>query len=202
LHDNLRRSLLFRFTKLDKSVIGLHFHRNISLTFRGLLAIGVVILCSSSATAQVGASGGIGAGGGQPVPGSANVPIYRVMKAGEITMSVNLWGFVGGPGHYDIPASTTLVELLSYAGGPTAQSRLTDIRIIHADTTYEKRVEVFNIQQYIESGDVSQNPYLLTGDTIVVSGRALDVFFQTVSIITNIMVIVTALINFISFTAK
>jgi hypothetical protein len=145
---------------------------------------------------------GSSGGGSQVQPGSGNVPIYRVLKAGEITMAVNLWGFVGGPGHYEVPASTTLVDLLSYAGGPTPSSRLTDIRVIHADTTYEKRVEVFNLNQWFETGDGSQNPYLLTGDTIVVSGRALDVFFQTVSIITNIMVIVTALINFISFTGK
>jgi protein involved in polysaccharide export with SLBB domain len=92
--------------------------------------------------------------------------------------------------------------LLSYAGGPTPQARLTDIRIIHADTLNEHRVEVFNLEEYRDNGDLAQNPYLQPGDTIIVSGRALDVFFQTVTVVTNIMVIVTALINFIAFTAK
>ena len=185
----------------DPIVKRLDIQRSVRAFVVSMFIVASVALCVSHTHAQ-GIPGVSGGGGGQPIAGSPNVPIYRVMKAGEITMSVNLWGFVGGPGHYEIPASTTLVGLLSYAGGPTPQSRLTDIRIIHADTTYEKRVEVFNLQQFLEAGDESQNPYLLTGDTIVVSGRALDVFFQTVAIITNIMVIVTALINFISFTAK
>ena len=137
-----------------------------------------------------------------PSAASPNVPIYKIQKAGEIVIPINLWGYVGGPGHYDVPGSTTLVDLISYAGGPTAQARLTDIRIIHADSTSEHREQIYNIEAYITSGDLSQNPYLVPGDTVVVSGRALDVFFQTVSVITNIMVIVTALINFISFTHK
>ncbi len=143
-------------------------------------------------------------GGTQPLITSqgANAPVYRILKQGEIVIPINLWGFVGGPGHYDVAGSTTLVDLLSYAGGPTPQARLTDVRIIHADTNSEFREQIYNIEAYITHGDLSQNPYLVPGDTIVVSGRALDVFFQTVSVITNIMVIVTALINFISFTAK
>jgi hypothetical protein len=141
-------------------------------------------------------------GTSQPLISSPNAPIYKIIKQGEIVISVNLWGFVGGAGHYDVAASTTLIELLSYAGGPTPQARLTDIRIIHADTLNEHRVEVFNLEEYRDNGDLAQNPYLQPGDTIIVSGRALDVFFQTVTVVTNIMVIVTALINFIAFTAK
>jgi protein involved in polysaccharide export with SLBB domain len=140
--------------------------------------------------------------GGGGMSASPNVPLYRIAKGNEFTISVNLWGFVGGPGRYEVPTSTTLTELLSFAGGPTASARLVDIRIIHADTTYENRVEVFNLENWKEGVDLSQNPLLTPGDTIVVSGRALDVFFQTISIVSNILVIVTALVNFISFSTK
>jgi hypothetical protein len=144
-----------------------------------------------------------GAGNAQPIsPASSGLPIYKVFRTGEVTIDVNLWGYVGSPGHYTIPGSTPLVELLSYAGGPTSQARLVDIRIVHADTASEKRVESFNLEAYRDNGDLSQNPLLVPGDTIIVSGRALDVFFQAIGIITNIMVIITALINFISFTTK
>jgi len=165
-----------------------------------LLPTILILGCFASvATAQPGTNGG----GTQPLTASANAPIYRISKAGEITIPINLWGYVGGPGHYDVPSSTTLIDLISYAGGPQAQARLVDIRIIHADTSFgERRVEVFNLEAYRDYGDLSQNPLLVPGDTIIVSGRALDVFFQAVSVVTNIMVIVTALINFISFTAK
>lgn len=141
-------------------------------------------------------------GGGGGMTASPNVPLYRIAKGNEFTISVNLWGFVGGPGKYEVPTSTTLTELLSFAGGPTPSARLVDIRIIHADTSFENRVEVFNLEDWKEGVDLSQNPLLTPGDTIVVSGRALDVFFQTISIVSNILVIVTALVNFISFSTK
>ncbi|HEY3875655.1 MAG TPA: SLBB domain-containing protein [Candidatus Kapabacteria bacterium] len=145
--------------------------------------------------------GASGPGASQPLnPTSTNMPIYNVMRGGEIQIDINLWGFVGSPGHYRVPGSTSLVELLSFAGGPTSQARLVDIKIVHADTTAIKRVQMYNLEAYRDDGDLSQNPLLEPGDTIIVSGRALDVFFEAIGIITNIMVIITALISFISFT--
>src|SRR5437764_3586063 len=138
----------------------------------------------------------------QPGSGNQNMPIFNVMRGGEIQIDINLWGFVNAPGHYRVPGSTSLVELMSFAGGPSPQARLVDIRIVHADTAQERRVETYNLEAYRDDGDLAQNPLLVPGDKIIVSGSALDVFFQAIGIITNIMVIITALINFISFTAK
>lgn len=163
-----------------------------------LLAIGLLLASVERAHAQPTSGGGLNA----PLNTSPNVPLYRIAKGNEVTISVNLWGFVGSPGRYEVPASTTLTELLSFAGGPNPTARLVDIRVIHADTTFENRVEVFNLESWQDGIDLNQNPYLTPGDTIVVSGRALDVFFQTISIISNVLVIVTALVNFISFSTK
>ncbi len=166
----------------------------------------VAVLVSTTSNAALAQGppaipGQTGPGASQPLnPSSSNMPIYNVMRGGEIQIDVNLWGFVGSPGHYRVPGSTSLVELLSFAGGPTAQARLVDIRIVHADTAAEKRVEMYNLESYRDNGDLSQNPLLEPGDTIIVSGRALDVFFQAIGVITNIMVIITALISFITFT--
>ncbi len=165
----------------------------------------LAVLWSFAATPSAIAQNGQGGSGGpsQPLnPTTPNMAIYNVMRGGEIQIDVNLWGYVGSPGHYRVPGSTSLVELLSFAGGPTAQARLVDIRVIHADTASEKRVETYNLEAYRDNGDLSQNPLLEPGDTIVVSGRALDIFFQAIGVITNIMVIITALISFITFTTK
>ncbi|HET6401313.1 MAG TPA: SLBB domain-containing protein [Candidatus Kapabacteria bacterium] len=179
--------------------------RRLIVPIATVLAVVVSLAASREALAQRGA-GGVGQtapGASQPLnPSTPNMPIYNVMRGGEIQIDVNLWGFVGSPGHYRVPSSTSLVELLSFAGGPTAQARLVDIRIVHADTAAQKRVEMYNLESYRDNGDLSQNPLLEPGDTIIVSGRALDVFYQAIGIITNVMVIITALINFISFTTK
>jgi hypothetical protein len=174
------------------------------MKFLAVVALIAVTFVADTSWAQRGPSSpGGGPGTSQPLnPSSSNMPIFNVSRGGEIQIDVNLWGFVNSPGHYRVPGSTSLVELLSFAGGPTAQARLVDIRVVHADTAAERRVEMYNLEAYRDNGDLGQNPLLEPGDTIIVSGRALDVFFQAIGIITNIMVIITALINFISFTTK
>ncbi len=123
---------------------------------------------SHSAFAQRGSGGGMGGqpglGASQPLnPTTPNMPIFNVMRGGEIQIDVNLWGFVGSPGHYRVPGSTSLVELLSFAGGPTAQARLVDIRVVHADTAAQQRVQIYNLEAYRDDGDLSQNPAPRTG---------------------------------------
>ena len=171
----------------------------------GRIAIVMLVLCatmcgSNRATAQRGPDRGSNPNPSQQIGGTPNT--FTVMRGGELPIQINLWGFVGSPGQYKVPASTSLIELLSLAGGPTDKARLVDIRIVHADTSSENRVQTYNLEAYRDNGDLSQNPLLVPGDTIIVSGRALDVFFQTITVITNIMVIVTALVSFIQFTKK
>ena len=121
------------------------------------------VIVSSSAHAQRGGGQpGVGTGASQPLnPTSPNMPIFNVLRGGEVQIDVNLWGFVNSPGHYRVPGSTSLVELLSFAGGPSAQARLVDIRIVHADTAQERRVESYNLEAYRDDGDLSQNPLLV-----------------------------------------
>ena len=56
-------------------------------------------------------------------------------------MPVNLWGFVKNPGRYEVPISTDLVQLLSYAGGPLPDADLGSVkvtRIIQRDNQIRK----------------------------------------------------------------
>jgi SLBB domain len=178
----------------------------VSMKFFIVFLTAILVIVADGVVLAQGAPaipGQTGPGASQPLnPSTPNMAIYSVMRGGEVQIDINLWGYVGSPGHYRVPGSTSLVELLSFAGGPTAQARLVDIRIIHADTASEKRVETYNLESYRDNGDLSQNPLLEPGDTIMVSGRALDVLFQAIGVITNIMVIITALISFISFTTR
>ena len=55
---------------------------------------------------------------------------YYVAKSGELTMQVNVWGYVKNPGRYEIPTSTNLIQLISYAGGPLTDASTDDVRVI------------------------------------------------------------------------
>jgi hypothetical protein len=61
--------------------------------------------------------------------GASSAAYYYISKPGEITMSINLWGYVRNPGRYEVPISTDLIQLLSYAGGPLADADLGSVKI-------------------------------------------------------------------------
>jgi NADH:ubiquinone oxidoreductase subunit F (NADH-binding) len=61
--------------------------------------------------------------------GASSASYYYISKPGEITMAVNLWGHVRNPGRYEVPISTDIVQLVSYAGGPTSDADLSSVKI-------------------------------------------------------------------------
>jgi protein involved in polysaccharide export with SLBB domain len=96
---------------------------------------------------------------------------YFLGSQDQVLMAVNVWGFVNMPGQYMVPLETDLVSLLSYAGGPREDARIKRIRVVRtsaeADTSLVINVDVKN---FVTSGDLDENPLLLPGDTVVVSG--------------------------------
>jgi NADH:ubiquinone oxidoreductase subunit F (NADH-binding) len=61
--------------------------------------------------------------------GASSAAYYYISKPGEITMPINVWGHVRNPGRYEVPISTDLIQLLSFAGGPMPEARLSAVKI-------------------------------------------------------------------------
>ncbi|MCB0378623.1 MAG: hypothetical protein KDD33_09040 [Bdellovibrionales bacterium] len=86
-------------------------------------------------------------------------------QPGTVLMKVNLWGAIQRPGIHHIPANTDLMTLISYAGGPQPQAKLSDV-IIKRDTgKVRKRIDV-DVQELISG--VSHHQVALQPDDIVV----------------------------------
>ncbi|MFN3135669.1 MAG: SLBB domain-containing protein [Candidatus Kryptonium sp.] len=121
------------------------------------------------------------------VTGGGSSAYYFVGKTGELTITVNLWGFVRNPGRYEVPSSTDLVQLISYGGGPLKEAKLKDVKIIRSareDTTIVEKVIKINVEKIIEDGEPS--PILLPGDTVVVPGGSIDVIKDILAILRDI----------------
>lgn len=121
------------------------------------------------------------------VTGGGSSAYYFVGKTGELTITVNLWGFVRNPGRYEVPSSTDLVQLISYGGGPLKEAKLKDVKIIRnvrEDTTIVEKVIKVNVEKIIEDGEPS--PLLLPGDTVVVPGGSIDVIKDILAILRDI----------------
>ncbi|MBN1540809.1 hypothetical protein JW992_01595 [candidate division KSB1 bacterium] len=99
---------------------------------------------------------------------------YFLGSEDQVLMPVNVWGFVQKPGQYMVPFDTDLISLLSFAGGPREEAKITGIKVVRANQAQtaapDQTVIQVDVKKFLESGDSNLIPVLRPGDTIVVSG--------------------------------
>ncbi len=166
--------------------------KNLTLVLAGALFISLFL--SLPAVAQL--ESGIGAS----LTGASSAAYYYISKPGEITMPVNLWGYVKNPGRYEVPISTDLIQLVSYAGGPLADADMGSVkitRVVRREDAIRKVEYSVNLNHLDKLDDKALN--LEPGDTIYiesVSFKVADVF----NFITTAAIITASIANVISVT--
>jgi len=94
---------------------------------------------------------------------------YSIAKPGELTMQVNVWGQVTHPGRYEVSIQTDLVQLLSYAGGPTMDAKLNSVKItrfLKTDNGVTKSESFVNLEDLYRVNEAAL--ILQPGDTIFI----------------------------------
>jgi len=128
--------------------------------------------------------------GGTVQTGPNRAAQYYLGYEDELLIPVNIWGFVQKPGQYMVPDNTELIALLSYAGGPTNDAKISNIRIIRNDPTQGNIVYVINVKKFIDTGDERLIPSLKPGDTIIVKGTTFHWITRFFSFISQLAVLV------------
>ena len=73
----------------------------------------------------------------------------------SVTIECYVWGQVRNPGAYELPPSSSVVELISKAGGPTDYADLSKIKILRKDKTYKINLKRRKSLSFLlEQGDV------------------------------------------------
>ena len=101
--------------------------------------------------------------------------VYDLGDPNGVNIEVNLWGFVKFPGRYIVPYNSTLIDVMSFSGGPIESSNLEEIRIFRPskDSLKSKNTIIkLNYEDLMWSDDIKQgnlnNPVLQAGDIIIV----------------------------------
>jgi len=127
--------------------------------------------------------------------GASSAAYYYISKPGEITMSVNLWGYVRNPGRYEVPISTDLIMLLSYAGGPLREADLGSVRIARAVRREDaiRTVEyTVNLDRFDKLDEKARD--IEPGDTIFIEAPAIS-WIDVFSVMTTLAIITAAVSN-------
>lgn len=119
---------------------------------------------------------------------------YSLAGQGGLVITVNLWGYVGRPGQYEVPGSTNLVQLISLAGGPTENAELDKVEIVRQimqpDSTFKTEVIPVDLREFKEKG--GQTPLLSPGDTIIVPGSTSESLRLVLAFLGPVFSLVTA----------
>jgi len=95
---------------------------------------------------------------------------YILGQEKKLEMMVHILGEVKTPGEYQVVDGTSVLELLSKAGGPTEYSQLATISLTRAlaTGTSEPRVVTVDLDHYLHSSQPVGIPALQPGDVVMV----------------------------------
>ena len=119
---------------------------------------------------------------------------YYFAKPNELTITVDIMGFVQRPGRYELSNTVNLVNLLALAGGPTADGALNDVkvtRLVETEGKVTSKVLKINLDDIstLQPQDLS----LSHGDVIQIDRTGWSVFRDAFGIVVSAAVITGAI---------
>lgn len=130
--------------------------------------------------------------------GSATAAYYYVAKPGELTIQVNLWGAVARPGRYEVSNKTDLIQLLSFAGGPLNNAKLSEIRVTRlsgrdSETTRQSFFVSLDDLDKVNEEEIR----LLPGDTIFIDTTPWADVLSWLSVLATVATLTYAIVRII-----
>lgn len=166
------------------------------LTFRLYVRIAAIIIGTASAASAQTTNSNL-----SPATSNAQAGAYYfVARSNEMTMQVNIWGFVQHPGRYEVSMNIDLVQLLSFAGGPTNDADMDDVRIfriVKRDgivSVKDIRINLKNLDKVEES-----KLLLLPGDTIFIDHTSWMTVRDIVSVVTSAVIVTAAVVQIMNY---
>jgi len=98
---------------------------------------------------------------------------YDYSDPSTLNIKVSVWGFVKYPGKYVIPIESNVYDLLSYAGGPTEDAHLDDLRLFRTGEDSVSSMTKFNYNDLLWDENLKgfkNSPGLEAGDILLVPG--------------------------------
>jgi hypothetical protein len=125
---------------------------------------------------------------------ASSAAYYYLSRPGELTMQVNIWGYVHHPGRYEVPTTTDIIQLVSFAGGPIQDADMGDIKISR-EITMESGIRHDEI--YIDLEDMTdinvKELVLYPGDTIYIDRTGWSKFRDFMTVVTTTAMVTTAI---------
>jgi hypothetical protein len=106
---------------------------------------------------------------------------YDYSLPDAINIKVLVWGYVFYPGHYTIPSTSSVNDLLALAGGPTQDANIDDLRLFRVNSDSSQSMIKFDYNDLLWNDKLKKAveiPELLPGDILLVPGETRYFFWD------------------------
>ena len=126
---------------------------------------------------------------------------YMLTEEQKLQIVVHVWGEVNQPGQYVVNDGTTVLELISMAGGPSQFSNLSNVRLTREISYVSKNknpmkrkiIYKINMDKYLNSTKQEQIYTLKPGDVVQVKRNSWFRFDTFLRVVTQIAIIIQGL---------
>jgi polysaccharide export outer membrane protein len=125
-----------------------------------------------------------------------NGAFFDYSDPNQVNIKVTIWGYVKLPGTYLVPYSTTLTDLIAYAGGPNPDALLQDARVVRTFEDSTQQVLSFDYNELMFEEKITKpikDIQLKPGDMIVLPGEPRFYFRDYVNMTLSIISTLTSL---------
>jgi len=130
---------------------------------------------------------------------------YDLSDPDAMNIKVSVWGYVKFPGRYLVPSYINVRDLLSYAGGPTDDAFLNDLRIYRVLEDSTQIMYKFDFNDLLYSPELKTRkeniPELRVGDLLIIPGEPKlyyrDYFTMTLSVVSTLVSLSILVLNII-----
>ena len=124
---------------------------------------------------------------------------YDYSEPSVINIKVSIWGLVKYPGKFIIPAYSSINDLISYAGGPTPDAFMDELRLIRTNPDSSKTIINLNYKDVLFDNKINsmEKPVTLqAGDILLASGSPrfylkdyISIFLSVVSVLISFIIL-------------
>jgi len=107
--------------------------------------------------------------------------------------SIFMFGAIARPGPIPMDKQIDLMSAIAQSGGPTADANLKSVQIVRRNGTRVTRMKV-NLNDYINKANVSANPNLYAGDTVILSRQGSGGFVSALRILSPILALASTVV--------
>jgi len=106
----------------------------------------------------------------------------------QLEIEIHVWGEVNTPGVYRVPDGSTVLDVISKAGGPTQYAALGRVKISHA-LGQMPRTQKINLDKYLNKERADSLVVMRPGDAVMVPRNARFFWKDAISFVADLAVI-------------